>query len=148
MFSAGATDLIFSASLPAAANTWLIIPLGIAAFVVFFLVFLFAIKTFNLKTPGREDDNEEEAKIELANNDYTAMASVILEGLGGKDNIASMDHCITRLRLEVKDRLLVNEAKIKSSGASGVIRPGKNSVQVIIGPKVQFVFEEFKKLAK
>ena len=148
MFSAGATDLIFSASLPAAANTWLIIPLGIAAFVVFFLVFLFAIKTFNLKTPGREDDNEEEAKIELANNDYTAMAQVILEGLGGKDNIASMDHCITRLRLEVKDRLLVNEAKIKSSGASGVIRPGKNSVQVIIGPKVQFVFEEFKKLAK
>ena len=148
MFSAGATDLIFSASLPAAANTWLIIPMGIAAFVVFFLVFLFAIKTFNLKTPGREDDNEEEAKIELANNDYTAMASVILEGLGGKENIASMDHCITRLRLEVKDRLLVNEAKIKSSGASGVIRPGKNSVQVIIGPKVQFVFEEFKKLAK
>ena len=148
MFSAGATDLIFSASLPAVANTWLIIPLGIAAFVVFFLVFLFAIKTFNLKTPGREDDNEEEAKIELANNDYTAMAQVILEGLGGKDNIASMDHCITRLRLEVKDRLLVNEAKIKSSGASGVIRPGKNSVQVIIGPKVQFVFEEFKKLAK
>ena len=148
MFSAGATDLIFSASLPAAANTWVIIPMGIAAFVVFFLVFLFAIKTFNLKTPGREDDNEEEAKIELANNDYTAMASVILEGLGGKDNIASMDHCITRLRLEVKDRLLVNEAKIKSSGASGVIRPGKNSVQVIIGPKVQFVFEEFKKLAK
>ena len=147
-FSAGATDLLFSASLPAAANTWVIIPMGIAAFVVFFLVFLFAIKTFNLKTPGREDDNEEEAKIELANNDYTAMASVILEGLGGKDNIASMDHCITRLRLEVKDRLLVNEAKIKSSGASGVIRPGKNSVQVIIGPKVQFVFEEFKKLAK
>ena len=74
MFSAGATDLIFSASLPAAAKTWLIIPMGIAAFVVFFLVFLFAIKTFNLKTPGREDDNEEEAKIELANNDYTAMA--------------------------------------------------------------------------
>ena len=148
MFSAGATDLIFSASLPAANNTWVIIPMGIAAFVVFFLVFLFAIKTFNLKTPGREDDNEEEAKIELANNDYTAMASVILEGLGGKDNVASMDHCITRLRLEVKDRLLVNEAKIKSSGASGVIRPGKNSVQVIIGPKVQFVFEEFKKLAK
>ena len=148
MFSAGATDLIFSASLPAANNTWVIIPMGIAAFVVFFLVFLFAIKTFNLKTPGREDDGEEEAKIELANNDYTAMASVILEGLGGKDNVASIDHCITRLRLEVKDRLLVNEAKIKSSGASGVIRPGKNSVQVIIGPKVQFVYEEFKKLAK
>ena len=147
-FSAGATDLIFSASLPAAANTWLIIPLGIAAFVVFYLVFLFAIKKFNLKTPGREDDQDAETKIELANDDYTGMAEIILEGLGGKENIASIDHCITRLRLEVKDRLLVNEAKIKSSGAAGVIRPGKTSVQVIIGPKVQFVHDEFKKLCK
>ena len=147
-FSAGATDLVFSASLPAAANTWLILPLGVAAFVVFYLVFLFAIKKFDLKTPGREDDGEEELKIELANNDYTAMAEIILEGLGGKDNVTSIDHCITRLRLEVKDRLLVDEKKIKSSGASGVIRPGKTSVQVIIGPKVQFVFDEFKKLAE
>ena len=147
-FSAGATDLLFSASLPAAAKTWLIVPLGIAAFLVFFGVFYFAIKKWDLKTPGREDDQEGELKIELANNDYTAMAEIILEGLGGKENVASIDHCITRLRLEVKDRLLVNEAKIKSSGAAGVIRPGKTAVQVIIGPKVQFVYEEFKKLAK
>ena len=146
MFSAGATDLVFSASLPAAANTWMILPLGVAAFVVFYLVFLFAIKKFDLKTPGREDEQEGELKIELANDDYTAMAEVILAGLGGAENIASVDHCITRLRLEVKDRLLVNEKKIKSSGASGVIRPGKTSVQVIIGPKVQFVYDEFKKL--
>ena len=145
-FSAGATDLIFSASLPAAAQTWLIIPLGIAAFAVFYFVFLFAIKKFDLKTPGREDDQDGELKIELANNDYTAMAQIILEGLGGKDNIASTDHCITRLRLEVKDRLLVDEKKIKASGCSGVIRPGKTAVQVIIGPKVQFVYDEFKKL--
>ena len=148
MFSAGATDLIFSASLPAAANTWLIIPLGIAAFAVFYLVFKFAITKWDLKTPGREDDQEGEMKIELANNDYTAMAQIILEGLGGKENVASIDHCITRLRLEVKDRLLVDEKKIKSSGASGVIRPGKTSVQVVIGPKVLFVFEEFKKIAE
>ena len=147
-FSAGATDLIFSASLPAAANTWLIIPLGIAAFAVFYFVFLFAIKKFNLKTPGREDDQDGELKIELANDDFTAMAAIILEGVGGKENIASIDHCITRLRLEVKDRLLVDEKKIKSSGAAGVIRPGKTSVQVIIGPKVQFVYDEFKKLAE
>ena len=147
-FSAGATDLLFSASLPAAAKTWLIIPTGIVAFVVFFAVFYFAIKKWDLKTPGREDDQDGEMKIELANDDYTAMASIILEGLGGKENVTSIDHCITRLRLEVKDRLLVNEAKIKSSGAAGVIRPGKTAVQVIIGPKVQFVYEEFKKLAK
>ncbi len=147
-FSAGATDLLFSASLPAAAKTWLIIPMGIAAFAVFFAVFYFAIKKWDLKTPGREDDQDGEMKIELANDDYTAMASIILEGLGGKDNVVSAEHCITRLRLEVKDRLLVNEAKIKSSGAAGVIRPGKTSVQVIIGPKVQFVYDEFKKLIK
>ena len=147
-FSAGATDLIFSASLPAAAKTWLILPLGIAAFVVFYLVFLFAIKKWDLKTPGREDDQEAELGIEVGNADFAEMAAVILEGLGGKENITSIDHCITRLRLEVKDRLLVDEKKIKSSGASGVIRPGKTSVQVIIGPKVQFVHDEFKKLCQ
>ena len=147
-FSAGATDLIFSASLPAAANTWLILPLGAAAFIVFYFVFKFAITKWNLKTPGREDDQEGELKIELANDDYTTMAQIILEGLGGKENVTSIDHCITRLRLEVKDRLLVDEKKIKSSGASGVIRPGKTAVQVVIGPKVQFVYEEFKKIAE
>ena len=148
VFSAGATDLIFSASLPAAANTWLILPLGAAAFIVFYFVFKFAITKWDLKTPGREDDQEGELKIELANNDYTTMAQIILEGLGGKENVTSIDHCITRLRLEVKDRLLVDEKKIKSSGASGVIRPGKTAVQVVIGPKVQFVYEEFKKIAE
>ena len=147
-FSAGATDLIFSASLPAAANTWLILPLGLAAFAVFYFVFKFAITKWDLKTPGREDDQEGELKIELANDDYTTMAQIILEGLGGKENVTSIDHCITRLRLEVKDRLLVDEKKIKSSGASGIIRPGKTAVQVVIGPKVQFVYEEFKKIAE
>ena len=147
-FSAGATDLIFSASLPAAANTWLILPLGAAAFIVFYFVFKFAITKWDLKTPGREDDQEGELKIELANDDYTTMAQIILEGLGGKENVTSIDHCITRLRLELKDRLLVDEKKIKSSGASGVIRPGKTAVQVVIGPKVQFVYDEFKKIAE
>ena len=73
-FSAGATDLLFGAALPAANNYWLILPLGIAAFVVFYLILLFAIKKFDLKTPGREDDQEGEMKIELANDDFTAMA--------------------------------------------------------------------------
>ncbi len=147
-FSAGAIDLVLSAQMPAAAKTWLILPIGLVAFAVFYLVFLFAIKKWDLKTPGREDDQEEELKIELASDDFTTMASVILEGCGGKENIVSIDNCITRLRLEVKDRLLVDEKKIKSSGAAGVIRPGKTSVQVIIGTKVQFVADEFKKLCK
>ena len=147
-FSAGAIDLVLSAQMPAAAKTWLILPIGLVAFVLFYVVFLFAIKKWDLKTPGREDDQEEELKIELATDDFTTMASIILEGCGGKENIVSIDNCITRLRLEVKDRLLVDEKKIKSSGAAGVIRPGKTSVQVIIGTKVQFVADEFKKLCK
>ena len=147
-FSAGATDLLFSASLPAAKNTWMIIPLGIAAFIVFYVVFRFMIVKFDLKTPGREDDDVDETKVELANNDYTAIAATILEGLGGKDNVVSIDNCITRLRLEVKDNTAVDEKKIKSAGVAGVVRPGKTSVQVIIGTKVQFVADEFKKLCQ
>jgi PTS system N-acetylglucosamine-specific IIC component len=148
-FSAGATDLIFSSTLPAAQNTWMIIPLGVAAFIVFYLVFRFAIVKFDLKTPGREDDDDEdETKVVLANNDYTAIATTILEGIGGKDNVTSIDNCITRLRLEIKDYTAVDEKKIKSAGVAGVVRPGKNSVQVIIGTQVQFVADEFKKLCK
>ena len=145
-FSAGLTDLVFSATLPAAAKTFLILPLGIGAAVVFYLVFRIAIPALDLKTPGREDEDEDETKIELANNDFTAMASIILEGLGGKENVTSVDNCITRLRLEIRDYTAVDEQKIKSAGVSGVIRPSKTSVQVVIGPKVQFVADEFKKL--
>ncbi len=157
-FSAGATDLVFSASLPAAQKTWLILPLGAAAFVVFYLVFRFAIIKWNLKTPGREDEEpsekesiekeEAEKKGKPSREDYSKMAAEILEGVGGRDNITGADNCITRLRLEIKDGTLVDEKKIKAAGAAGVIRPGKNSVQVIIGTKVQFVADEFKKMCK
>ncbi len=139
-FSAGAMDLLFSSSLPAAQKIWLIIPLGIAAFLVFYFVFLFAIKKWDLKTPGREDDDlEAEKKVELASDNYTAIAAKILEGCGGKENITSIDNCVTRLRLEVKDITAVNDKVIKSAGVAGVIKPGKTSVQVIVGTKVQFV---------
>lgn len=148
-FSAGATDLLFSASLPAAQKTWMIIPLGIAAFVVFYVVFRFAITKFDLKTPGREDDDEEaEKSVKLSNNNYTEVARIVLQGVGGKENITSIDNCVTRLRLEVKDSTVVNEKLIKSAGVAGVIRPSKTAVQVIIGTQVQFVADEFKKLCK
>ena len=148
-FSAGATDLLFSSVLPAAAKTWLIIPLGIAAFAVFYLVFRFMITTFDLKTPGREDDDEaDDTSATLANNDYTQVATIILEGLGGKENVKSIDNCITRLRLEINDYTKVDEKKIKSAGIAGVIRPSQKSVQVIVGTQVQFVADEFKKLCK
>lgn len=148
-FSAGATDLLFSSTLPAAQKTVLIIPLGIAAFVVFYLVFLFAIKKFNLKTPGREDDDlEEEKNVQLASDDYTEIAKKILAGCGGKGNIVSIDNCVTRLRLEVRDMTAVNDKAIKAAGVAGVIKPGKTSVQVIVGTKVQFVADAFSKLCE
>ena len=149
-FSAGATDLLFSSTLPAAQKTLLIIPLGIAAFVVFYFVFLFAIKKFDLKTPGREDDDdlEEEKKVQLASDDYTEIAKKILAGCGGKGNIVSIDNCVTRLRLEVRDMTAVNDKAIKAAGVAGVIKPGKTSVQVIVGTKVQFVADAFSKLCE
>ena len=108
----------------------------------------FVITRFDLKTPGREDDETEEAKVTLSNNNYTEVAKIVLEGVGGPENVASIDNCITRLRLEVKDYTKVNEKVIKSAGVAGVIRPSKTSVQVIIGTQVQFVADEFKKLCK
>lgn len=72
------------------------------------------------------------------------MAEIILEGLGGKENIISIDNCVTRLRLEIKDKYKINEKLVKSSGASGIIKPGKKSIQIIIGTKVQFVCDELK----
>ena len=147
-FSAGATDLVFSASLPAAAKTWMIIPLGIAAFVVFYFVFYFAITKFDLKTPGREDEDAEEAekKVVLANNNYTEVAAGVLKAIGGKENVSSVDYCATRLRFTIKDYTAVDEKAVKAAGAAGVIRPDKTTCQVIIGTKVQFVYDELKKM--
>ncbi len=147
-FSAGATDLVFSAFLPAHNNTLMILPLGIGALVVFYLVFYFAIKKWNLKTPGNEDEDAEaeESKISLANNDFTAIASGVLAAVGGRENISNVDYCATRLRFEIKDYTSINEKAVKAAGAAGVIRPSKNACQVIIGPKVQFVYDELKKM--
>lgn len=148
-FSAGLVDWVLSFKAPMALNPLFLIPIGLVVGLVYYVVFRFVIVKFNLATPGREEDTQEDEKaIVLDNNDFTAMAKVILEGLGGAENVTSIDNCITRLRLEVKDNTKVDEAKIKSSGAAGVIRPGKTSVQVIIGTKVQFVADEFKKLCK
>ena len=100
-----------------------------------------------MKTPGREDDDvEAEKKAVLSNSDYADVARIVLEGLGGKENVTSLDNCITRLRMEIKDYTKVDEKKIKSAGVAGVMRPGKNSVQVIVGTKVQFVADEMKKM--
>ena len=147
-FSAGATDLLFSASLPAAANTWMIIPLGIAAFLVFYLVFRFAITKFNLMTPGREDEDVEETSASAAAGDdkFAALAAAVLAAVGGKENVKTVDCCATRLRFELGDSALVDEAACKKAGALGVMKMDKGATQVIIGTQVQAVAEELKKL--
>ena len=147
-FSAGLVDWILSFKAPFAQNPLLLIPIGLAVGAVYYVVFRFVIVKFNMKTPGREDDNIDETKVELANNDFTGIAKIVLEGVGGPANVTSIDNCITRLRLEIKDYTLIDEHKIKSAGVAGVIRPSKTAGQVIIGTKVQFVADEFKKLCK
>ena len=148
-FSAGATDLLFSSQLPAANNIWMIIPLGIGAAIVFFVVFYALIKAFDFKTPGREDEDENtdaEKKIVLANNNFTQVAAGVLAALGGKENVKNVEYCATRLRFEIKDYTAVDEKAVKAAGAAGVVRPSKNACQVIIGTKVQFVYDELKKM--
>ena len=146
-FSAGAIDLFLSSNVVFAVN-WFLIPIfGVFYFFVYFFIFSFVIKKFNLKTPGREDDIDLDAEmaIELDSGDWAAMADGFIEALGGKGNITSVDSCATRLRMEVKDSTLVSDKDLKKFGAAGVIKPSKTSVQVIVGPKVQFVADEIKR---
>ncbi|MDF2905506.1 MAG: glucose transporter subunit [Herbinix sp.] len=147
-FSAGLIDFVLSLKAPMAQNPWLLIPIGLVFFVVYYVIFRLMISAFKLKTPGREDDeaSDEEMHATLSNNDFTAVAAKVLEGLGGKVNITSVDNCVTRLRIEIKDYTAVDEKKIKAAGVAGVIRPSKTSVQVVIGTQVQFVADELKKM--
>ncbi len=146
-FSGGAVDLFLCSFTPLAQNPWLLIPIGIAVGIIYYIVFRAVISACKLKTPGREDDDTEtEMKAVLANNDFSQVAKIVLEGLGGKANVKSLDNCITRLRMEINDYTKVDEKKIKSAGVAGIIRPSKTSVQVIIGTKVQFVADEMKKM--
>jgi PTS system N-acetylglucosamine-specific IIC component len=148
-FSAGATDLLFSAALPAAQKTWLIVPLGAAAFLSFYLLFRMVILRFDVKTPGREasdtDSSPETPSTALPLVEGVDLA-LLLEGLGGRDNVVRLDHCITRLRMEVRDAEAVREALLLSAGAKGVFQTGTGSVQVVIGTRVQRVAESLKKL--
>ena len=143
-FSAGAADLLFSASLPAAQRTWLILPLGLAAFAVFYIVFRLMIQGLNLKTPGREDEAPTTAPKSSVGKDWAVMAAGILDGMGGRDNIASLTHCATRLRMAVRDMTRVDDAQLKAAGALGVMRVGKDGVQVIIGTQVQNAYDALK----
>lgn len=148
-FSAGFIDLVLSSRNPLAVKWYMLIIQGLVFFVLYYLIFNFAIKKFNLKTPGREDAENEgnENAFTNKNSSYLDKAKLLLPLLGGVDNIVSVDNCITRLRLELKDNSVINEAEIKKN-FPGILKPGKTSVQVIVGTDVQLLADEFKKLLK
>ena len=155
-FSGGLIDLTLFGILPGNGRTnWLMIPLvGIGYFIVYYFLFSFLIKKFNLKTPGREDDDNAEVKLytkadvnakkgEVQSGEKSANADddlsmAIVHGLGGKSNIESVDCCITRLRCTVADSNLVRDDVLKATGAAGVVKAGAG-VQVIYGPRVTLI---------
>ncbi|MBQ8107486.1 MAG: PTS transporter subunit EIIC, partial [Ruminococcus sp.] len=150
-FSGGATDLLFSSSMPAAKNTWMIIPLGIAAFVVFYGVFRIMVSKLGLKTPGMEESRTPalaEAPLDMADMAAGVNIPRLLWGLGGKANLTLIDNCITRLRLEINDADHISEEEIMASGAKGIMRIGKTGLQVIIGLNVQSVADALKAAVK
>ena len=164
-FSDGLIDLILYGVLPgqAKSNWMMLIPVIAVYFVLYFFVFRFFILKWNLKTPGREDDVEEVrmiskeeyrqatgvgvagGKAAVAAANFDEKSATILRGVGGVDNLVDIDCCATRLRLTLVDGGKVNEALLKSTGASGVVIKGAG-IQVIYGPSVTIVksnFEEF-----
>ena len=165
-FSGGIIDLVLFGVLQGNAKTnWLMIPLvGAVYFIVYFFLFRFLIRRFNYTTPGREDDEEEtklytradynakkdgeaaeatqaDPTVSSVKSDAHEVSAMILEGLGGKDNIVTLDCCATRLRVTVKDPEPVRDALLKKSGAAGVIRKG-GGVQVVYGPQVSVIKSE------
>lgn len=160
-FSGGLLDLVIFGVLQGNAKTsWLrIIPAGIVYFLLYYFLFSFLIKKFDLKTPGREDDDEEtklytkadvnarrtEAKEgesgSQAENSKDSRSAAIVMGMGGRNNITSVDCCATRLRCSIADSSLVDEKLLKSTGAVGVIVKGQG-IQIIYGPQVTVIKSE------
>ena len=160
-FSGGLLDLVIFGVLQGNAKTsWLrIIPAGIVYFLLYYFLFSFLIKKFDLKTPGREDDDEEtklytkadvnarrtEAKegesCSQAENSKDSRSAAIVMGMGGRNNITSVDCCATRLRCSIADSSLVDEKLLKSTGAVGVIVKGQG-IQIIYGPQVSVIKSE------
>ncbi|ART22219.1 PTS N-acetylmuramic acid transporter subunit IIBC [Corynebacterium striatum] len=144
-FSAGFVDMLLSSQNPLANKWYMLLVMGVGFFALYFVIFYFLIGWLNLKTPGRGEDDVVADSMEdsATGDDKTARdAARIIEGLGGKDNIDSLDYCTTRLRVGVKERALVDDSVIKRAAVSGVIHPSEKSVQVIVGPAVQFMYDE------
>lgn len=141
-FSGGFIDLVLQWVNPLAMNPWAIFVMGAFWFVVYFLVFRFVILKWDLKTPGRgadEDDDEASDPTATGADKYILTADRFIEALGGKGNIDEVENCATRLRLSLNDVSLADEQALKAAGATGVMKPGGNLYQVIYGLNVQFV---------
>ena len=141
-------------------NQLIILLMGLVAFVVYYFLFMFFIKKFNLKTPGREDDFDDENEDTETNSKTVSKsednpskggtlaekAEVVLEALGGKENIEVLDNCITRLRLTLKDASKIDEVNLKKAGASGIMKLDGKNVQVIMGTLADPLASQMKKL--
>lgn len=139
-FSGGVIDFLLFGVVPNRTKWWLVIPVGLCFSLIYYFGFRFAIRKWNLKTPGREDDiGSEEVNYESSGS----LAANVLEALGGRENLASLDACITRLRVSVNDIKKVDKDRLKKLGASGVMEVG-NNIQAIFGPKSDQLKEQIK----
>ena len=153
-FSAGLIDYALSLINPVANHPLMILVQGIVFFALYYFIFRFVIKIFNLNTIGRGDNlladptvktTEKDGAESTSKSKYHHTASQILEGLGGSENITTLTNCATRLRMELKDNSIIDEQKIRNAGAVGVTKNGQHSAQVIIGTHVQQVADEIEK---
>ncbi|KGX88307.1 N-acetylglucosamine-specific PTS transporter subunit IIBC [Pontibacillus marinus] len=149
-FSAGLIDYVLNFGI--AENPLMLLLIGILMAAIYFFVFYFLIVKLDLKTPGREDEDEdfveETQEVGQPNDetdDFDTKAYYYLDALGGPDNIESLDYCTTRLRMQLKDRDQANENKLKRYGSRGVMKVGKRNLQVIVGTSVEFLAEAMKK---
>lgn len=113
---------------------------GILNFVIFYFVFRYLIVKLDAKTPGREEISQD---VTLLNEKrYGEIAALVMEGLGGRENVTEVDNCVSRLRIDLKDQKAVNAEKLKEAGAAGIFFPKKNHIHVVFGPHVEFVRNE------
>lgn len=139
-FSGGLIDYILFGLINPQTNAWLVIPVGLVFAVVYYFGFRFAIRKFNLKTPGREVVEEEEEATAGKSGD---LPYNILKAMGGKENIVHLDACITRLRVSVNDVKNVDKDQLKKLGAAGVLEVG-NNIQAIFGPRSETIKGQMK----
>lgn len=144
-FSGGIIDYTLFGILQNRTAWWLVIPVGLCFAVIYYFGFRFVIRKWDLKTPGREDDDDD--TVATGNVKGTELAFETLKALGGKENIDKLDACITRLRVTVKDINNVDKAQLKRLGAAGVMEVG-NSLQAIFGPKSDILKSQIKDIMK